>query len=145
MIYMYAALGVMMLSGIMAIFEMGIALTGRSPISALPDAYFSNDQAKTLDKNLLVLLLNDDLVPKGLEGSLLCDQLKFFYKIENPEEVNLWIEDTKMPSDNWSGSCVMNNGAYRVFVRPNNSTSSYQLYSCLIKDDFICPFEEGGD
>lgn len=145
MIYMYAALGVVMLSGIMAVFEMGIALTGRSLISAPPDAYSSNDQAKTLDQNLLFLLSDGDLVPNGLEGPSLCNQLKLSYEKKYPEEANLWIEDSKVPSDGWSGSCVMNNGAYRVFVRPNDSTASYQLYSCLIKDDFFCSFEQGGD
>ena len=30
MVYLYAGLGVVMLSGIMAIFEMGLALTGQT-------------------------------------------------------------------------------------------------------------------
>ena len=30
MVYLYAGLGVLMLSGIMAIFEMGLSLTGQS-------------------------------------------------------------------------------------------------------------------
>ena len=39
MVYLYAGLGVVMLSGIMAIFEMGLSLTGQSMIPTPPDVY----------------------------------------------------------------------------------------------------------
>ena len=39
MVYLYAGLGVVMLSGIMAIFEMGLSLMGQSMLPTPPDVY----------------------------------------------------------------------------------------------------------
>ena len=53
MAYLYASLGVMMLGGIMAIFEMGLSLTGQSMIPAPPEKYFSDASMKRADIKLL--------------------------------------------------------------------------------------------
>ena len=40
MVYLYAGLGVLMISGIMAIFEMGLSLTGQSMIPTPADVIY---------------------------------------------------------------------------------------------------------
>ena len=60
MLYLYAVLGILMLSGIMTIFEMGLSLTGRSMIPTPPDAYLSDASMKDLDiikKRLMIISL----------------------------------------------------------------------------------------
>ena len=39
-VYLYAAMGAIMLTGIMAIFEMGLSLTGQTLLSTPSDVYF---------------------------------------------------------------------------------------------------------
>ena len=52
MVYLYAVLGVMMISGIMAIFEMALSLTGQSMIPAPSDKYLSSASMKAWTSSL---------------------------------------------------------------------------------------------
>ena len=53
MVYLYAGLGMLMLSGIMAIFEMGLSLTGQSMMPTPADAYLQNSDMKMSEKQLI--------------------------------------------------------------------------------------------
>ena len=149
MVYLYAGLGVAMLAGIMAIFEMGLALTGRSLLPSPPDAYLSDEGVKMMDRKLLVLLADRSAVPAGLLGTSLCTAVLTAYesKYVSTGGVNPWMEDPEMPvnSGRWAGSCLLNDGAHHVVVRPDlgNATSPYQLYSCVLPGgDERCSFEQ---
>ena len=149
MVYLYAGLGVAMLAGIMAIFEMGLALTGRSLLPSPPDAYLSDEGVKTMDRKLLVLLADRSEVPVGLLGTSLCTAVLTAYenKYVSTGGVNPWTEDPEMPlnSGRWAGSCLLNDGAHHVVMSPDfgNATSPYQLYSCVLPaGDERCSFEQ---
>ena len=75
MLYLYALLGILMMSGIMTIFEMGLSLTGRSMAPTPPDAYLSDASMKDLDIKLLKELadksFSDSVLTKGLCGALI--------------------------------------------------------------------------
>ena len=81
MIYLYAALGVVMMTGIMAVVEMGLSLTGQSILLKPDDLYQQNFVTKAVgkrDQQMLNLLHNqDDLdaIGRSLKGSELCRQL----------------------------------------------------------------------
>ena len=81
MIYLYAALGMMMMTGIMAVVEMGLSLTGQSILLKPDDLYQQNFVTKAVgkrDQQMLNLLHNqDDLdaIGRSLKGSELCRQL----------------------------------------------------------------------
>ena len=81
MIYLYAALGVVMMTGIMAVVEMGLSLTGQSILLKPDDLYQQNFVTEAVGKReqqMLNLLHNqDDLdaIGRSLKGSELCDQL----------------------------------------------------------------------
>ena len=89
MVYLYAALGVVMMTGIMAVVEMGLSLTGQSPFFdplPTPEQENSMNKLKELDKSLLGLLYQKyevgHLDPLGslknsppLKSSALCDQV----------------------------------------------------------------------
>ena len=151
MVYLYAGLGVAMLTGIMAIFEMGLALTGNSLLPSLPDLYSESGKVKEEDFLMLKLLVKaDDLDPpiSGI-GKSLCEQILSAYSRSYvpPGGVNPWLMDARMPvlAGPWSGSCQMNRLSHRIIVRPNSITagSPYELYSCLLKEEKdLCSFEE---
>ena len=150
MVYLYAGLGVAMLAGIMAIFEMGLALSGRSLLPAPVDLYLSNDEVKAMDRKLLALLVDGEVSP-GLLGSSLCAELISAYDNEHVPTggVNPWLEDARMPlnTGDWAGSCVINDGAHQVVVMPDpgHQAMPYQFYSCVRQaGDDQCSFEQDG-
>ena len=81
MVYLYAALGVVMMTGIMAVLEMGLSLTGQSLLLKPQDPYRQNFVTNSVgkrDQQMLNLLYdNDDLyaIGRSLESAELCDQL----------------------------------------------------------------------
>ena len=133
MVYLYAILGMMMLSGIMAIFEMGLSLTGQSMIPTPPDEYFADTSMQLPDVKLLENLADttfpDLVLNKGLCGAL--------------EDVSPdgW---TFISQGRWANSCQLNRGSHRVIVRqdPDNQQLPYQLFSCALSGgNNRCSFE----
>ena len=127
-------MGVMMLTGIMAVFEMGMSLTGQSLLPNAPDKY-DNDM-KLRDANLLAGIsktsfngaVNDPLIG-------LCSALN-------------GIEPGWSPVTGpgyWSGGCQLTKKSvppietkHRIIVRKN----THQLFSCaLIVGESKCSFE----
>ena len=147
MVYFYAVLGMCMMAGIMAIFEMGLALAGRSLLPSPVDPYLSNTQVKVMDQKLMTLLADREAVAKGLLGTSLCEKVIASYNEEYVQigGVNPWLQDEAMPinTGRWAGSCVMNDGSHHVVVKPDlvDGTDPYQLYSCVLKRGTRCSFE----
>ena len=79
MAYLYAVMGVVMMTGIMAIFELGLSLTGQSVLPALPDPYVSSPQAKALDRDLLRLVANPNSIGQDLRQKDLCEAIRMAY------------------------------------------------------------------
>ena len=78
MVYLYAALGVVMMTGIVAVVEMGLSLTSQSLLLKPDDPYRQNLLAKKRDHEMLKLLHDkDDLdaIGRSLDRAELCDQL----------------------------------------------------------------------
>jgi len=126
MLYLYAVLGILMMSGIMPIFEMGLSLTGRSMAPTPPDAYLSDASMKDLDIKLLKDLadksFSDSVLDNGLCGAL----------VDATGEVG-W---TLIGQGNWANSCQLNRGSRRVLVReePSNKQMPYPLFSCALSE-----------
>ena len=169
MVYLYAALGVVMMTGIMAIFEMGLSLTGKSPFFdplPLEEQQNSMKELKELDKTILRLLYQDhevtELDPIGspkatppLKSSALCDQVMCRINGTNPclgEEsgVNTSMESLKeiaqassSPLDVLSGSCALGLGKkYRFLIHSDSQIDvnfPYRLFSCALKYEGIEP------
>ena len=151
MVYLYAGLGVAMLTGIMAIFEMGLALTGHSLSPSPPDLYSETEDVKREDLRMLKLLIGaDDLDPPLVgTGTSLCEQILTAYTdaYVPTGEANPWLMDPRMPviDGSWAGSCLMNRRSHHLVVRPNPTTagSPYELYSCILEEgDDLCSFEK---
>ena len=133
MAYLYASLGVMMLGGIMAIFEMGLSLTGQSMIPTPQDKYFLDTSMKSLDAKLLQGL-TDGAFPASVLNQGLCAALKDIDR-------EGW---TLISEGRWANSCQLNRGSHRVIVREDttNLQMPYQLFSCALKGaNNLCSFE----
>ena len=146
MVYLYASLGVMMLTGIMAMFEMAMSFNAQQIQFRPPQDSYSGSTSQQADRDLLRLLNQDDLLvslgSNGVPwtGSDLCDQLRCRF---NPvaqsdcEGTNAFDKDlfdlsplkqyqrsadTTSNADELRGACALASGAHRVLVVPNPST-----------------------
>ena len=139
MVYLYAGLGVVMLSGIMAIFEMGLALTGQTLLPNPPDDYLSNQAMKDSDITLLkaladetTSLVDDKTFPDLVSDDGLCVALN---AIDGPG----WLS---ISDGRWKNGCQRNkligNLSHRIIV----SAESYKLFSCALDSGRSqCAFE----
>ena len=132
-------MGVVMMTGIMAIFEMGLSLTGQSLLPVPLSGYSANTQNKAKkDAKLLQELSEEDFNESALASGL-CSALK-----EVDGEPWTLIENLQ-PDDYFFASCELNReGLYRSVVRKNNDEDMpYQLFSCaLAVGKSKCSFEE---
>ena len=131
MVYLYAALGVVMMTGIMAIFEMGLSLTGQSLLPGPANEYLYDPAMKDRDKKLL-----DDISQTNFAETVamkgLCDAFK---DIEGEGSRSL-ITETGF----WNGSCQFSfdSDSHRIIVRKD----TYQLFSCALRNgETKCSFE----
>ena len=153
MVYLYAGLGMVMLSGIMAIFEMGLALTGQTLLPVPPDDYLSSQSMKDEDKIFLkaladetTSLVDDKTFPDLVSEEGLCSALN---RIDNAG----WslISEGRFESGCYLHTvhpCVLKEDdkkcLHRAVVKenPDNNQLSYQLFSCALSgDDERCSFE----
>ena len=139
MVYLYAGLGVVMLSGIMAIFEMGLALTGQTLLPVPPDDYFSNQALKDSDITLLkaladetTLLVDDKTFPVLVSDDGLCGALN---AIDGPG----WL----LISDGlWKNGCQRSTLVGALSHRVIVSEKPHKLFSCALDAGSAqCAFE----
>ena len=132
MAYLYAAMGVMMLTGIMAIFEMGMSLTGQSLMPNAPNEYLSkkNKVMRDMDRELLEGMSQSGFGERVLEKGL-CDALMDI-------EAKRWSLINN--SGYWEKSCQLSrSNGHRSIVRKD----TYQLFSCVLSAGAAkCSFEE---
>ena len=78
MVYLYAGMGVVMLTGIMAIFEMGLSLTGQSLLPTPTDFYIGSDEQRD-DSSMMNSFNskeNSNPIASDLKGLEIWDALK---------------------------------------------------------------------
>lgn len=158
MVYFYAVLGTAMMVGIMAVFEMGLSLTGQSLIlkPRLDADYIEKvNELKDLDKTMYSLLYQENLIqgldslgsPTGepLRGSDLCAQLLCRIRRNSGviclgedgltgtpppvDELSAVDESSSSPSGQWSDSCALALAhEYRWLIRPESQADSEYPY-----------------
>ena len=154
MVYFYAALGVVMMTGIMAVFEMGVSLTGQSLLPSPSDIYFDSSQGencldgKCLDEELLTILVNPDDVARGLSGQALCNALNQ----ADPGQYSFGpIINRTSP---WDQGCQFETSyvvrgetvSHKILIKPPEqgvaSLLPYELFSCTSsREGYQCSFE----
>lgn len=151
MVYLYAALGMMMLSGIMAIFEMGLSLTGQSMLPMPADPYFSDSSMKESDITLLEFLFDQKKLKVWDEVDGVEQEVeKSFSALASDQGLCVALNQIKdegwslISEGRWANSCQLNRGTHRLIVRedPESEQMPYQLFSCVLSGgNNQCSFE----
>ena len=140
-------MGVVMMTGIMAIFEMGLSLTGQSVLPTPVDAYSLSPRAKALDQDLFKLLDNSSVVSRGLSQGDLCAAISKAYT----DSSSLVL--TPIGSGPFEGGCQIKRDFivdghsifHRVYVKSTSRDDQkvpYNLFSCTSDDvNHRCSFE----
>ena len=140
MVYLYAGLGMVMLSGIMAIFEMGLALTGQTLLPVPPDDYLSSQSMKDEDKIFLkaladetTSLVDDKTFPDLVSDEGLCGALN---EIDDDPE---W---SSIDVGRWKNGCQRSKPLGDLYHRVIVSEEPYKLFSCALDAGSAqCAFE----
>ncbi|WP_226424538.1 hypothetical protein [Synechococcus sp. MU1617] len=139
--YLYAGMGVVMLTGIMAIFEMGLSLTGQSLLPMPVDSYFADSSIKESDIALLQSLSDEEklLVNKKTFSELASDPDYGLCGALNQLDVQGW---SLIGEGYFINGCQLNRGSRRAIVK-ENPKNSYQLFSCALSGGSDhCSFED---
>ena len=133
MVYLYAGLGVVMLSGIMAIFEMGLALTGQTLLPVPPDDYLSNQAMKDSDITLLKALADKTFSDLASDPNVgLCGALN---AIDGPG----WLS---IADGRWKNGCQRSKLIGNLYHRVVVSKDPHKLFSCALDSESSqCAFE----
>ena len=141
MVYLYAGLGIAMISGISAMMQIANNLNNVSPISALKvDTY--EGKLANYDKQIMKILYS-----QSVPDSQICSYLKD--SIKNPvyEDGDIFDETKKQTFSNnvlFSESCVLvsTEAKHRVLIVPKKGESyKYGFFSCSISQNSYCDFE----
>ena len=151
MVYLYGALGIAMLSGIMAIFEMGLSLTGKSPLPMPKNNYLKSSE-KIKEKDLFLFSnsnhpsYDDVKINSGLVGVNICNELIAHQSILSVvgSPTKIFLPNTLNAS--WNNGCVMDYGSHQVLLLPSSKEGDdpYLIASCTEYDKNLrfCPFVE---
>ena len=144
MAYLYAALGLSMFTGILAMFQMSNALLQQQILSKSPDDSYSQTVLQTNDKKFLQVLENSNST-WGTSDTL-CERLKQEIATLG-EEFNSITDYYKINANNSSsnrfqGTCYLGKDYHRVLITPNNKEDSINLFSCVLNKNSVCDFEE---
>ena len=166
MVFLYGALGVLMISGIAAMMEVASKISNFTQISSIKsDKYIAAKLAKN-DRSFLKII-NDPSAPKTNICDYVIDQinikrLSLLNAGLSPKEIDnqspqyisfLKINNSEIPFKTKSkdkrlkGSCVLINNEvkHRVLINKNTSKNKiyeYSLFSCYIDGKEYCDFEE---
>ena len=162
-------MGVVMMTGIMAVVEMGLSLTGQSLLLKPIDSYQQNRVLNAVgkrDKQMLSLLHDQvdlDAIGRSLQSTALCDQLlcrSSLLGAANCAAANSLVEDAETrlpnlkdltqtgvipPSGDWANACALQSGSHRLIIQPDPAPVDpglpYRLFSCVLSGASMCDFE----
>ena len=146
-----------MLTGIMVLFEVGLALTGHSLLEVRSELDAYQDVVNVSDRLFLRMLTQPQdvqAIGSGRYGSDLCQQILCRIQgvncrsgnTKNPLYAALEVYETpklSLPSGIWSSSCALERELdgtsviHRVLMRANRDRIDfgYELYSCVVTGD----------
>jgi rRNA processing protein Gar1 len=143
MALLYVGLGIVMISGISAMMQIGNNINNMSKMSIVStykrEKYFKSDYVDT-DKEILKIL-------SKISGSVddVCGEVKD--KLNNEEknydegEDFLSKEKSISMQNFFNGSCTLINKKHRVLIKKND-LDNYEMFSCYLDGEMYCPFEE---
>ncbi|MAR84720.1 MAG: hypothetical protein CL869_00795 [Cytophagia bacterium] len=141
--YLYAGLGIAMLSGITAMIQIGNNINNYSPLSSIkPDLYQSSGLSEN-DKEIMRILYNQSPPEKEI-----CKHIKNQISSKSYEDGEVFISTGKQtPSTHpiFFQSCALVNKdtKHRVLITKSESgIYQYGLFSCRLDNEPYCNFEK---
>ena len=141
MTYLYAGLGIAMISGITAMMQIGNNINNMSPISALKsDTY--DGKIPSYDRQMMKILYS-----QSVPNTNICTYVKDFIVEPIYEDGEIFSETNKQTfskNELFSDSCVLvsTKAKHRVLIIPTTSESyKYGFFSCSINQKPYCDFE----
>ena len=145
MVYLYAGLGIAMISGIAAMLQIGSNLSNLSPLSALKvESYIG--EFPSYDRQIMKLLYTQSVPDNNI-----CSYIKNSIETPKYEDGNIFPETLKQTySKNkfFSDSCVLvsTEAKHRVLIIPKTGTDyKYGFFSCSINKNPYCEFETNSE
>lgn len=133
-------MGIAMLTAIMAMFEMANGLTGQQIFSRPAEDPYLQSVYQTFDKSFLKLL-------GSRSQPWTCEEIRQELE-ENPSFSDISSYQDGLPTESIHplliGSCVFSKGSHRILVSvpTGGLRTTHGVFSCLLEDDVICPFEK---
>jgi len=141
MAILYISLGLAMVSGISAMIQIGNNVNNLMLLSTFKQNEYYESNLPSYDRRILDILKNYS----GPDSDV-CSNIKVNLNDTLYEDGELFLTTgTQTPSTNslFLGSCVLVNKEinHRVLINKNN-LGSFNLFSCYLKDQTFCPYEE---
>ena len=143
--YLYAFMGIAMVSGIVSMLEISTSLSNQSLVTApAPDTYFANDSNAPAVDRAFLQALTTKADSSWQKGSEFCNELKIeATKISNLASNYVVQERSKSTHPKLSSSCTLISPTHRVIISYSNPTvNTYGLFSCRTESSLYCAFED---
>ena len=141
MIYLYAGLGIAMISGISAMMQIGNNLNNMAPLSALKTNTYEG-KLPSYDRQIMKILYT-----QSVPDTEICSYVKNSIKEPVYDNGDIFSETKKQTySKNslFSESCVLvsKKAKHRVLIIPKTEGNyKYGFFSCSISQNSYCDFE----
>ena len=146
MTYLYAVLGILMMSGIISIFNMSLNITSQPLKAVFPENNYQKNKFDLKDKLFLELLQNSDNTWGN--GKELCEKIKLEINdiSKNYSDIRNYQLSIMSPSENERiiDACTFSDSNHRVLIKSKNlENKSYNYFSCMINlEKGYCDFED---
>ena len=142
MTYLYAGLGIAMLSGIAAMMQVGNNINSLIPLSVLKIDKYSNSSLAEYDRKIMKVLYSQSVPDNDI-----CNYVKDNIGSPTYENGETFISTgTESPSTHkiFLQNCALVNKPkkHRVIItNSSNGIYKYRLFSCYLENEPFCDFE----
>ena len=142
MTYLYAGLGIAMISGIAAMMQVGTNINSLIPLSVLKLDNYSNSSLAGYDRQIMKILYS-----QTVPDSDICNYVKNSISSPKYEDGEVFVSTgTQSPSTHtiFSENCALINKSnkHRVIItNSSNESYKYKMFSCYLESEPFCSFE----
>ena len=133
MTYLYAVLGILMMSGIAAIFDMSLKITSQPIEAKLPENNYQKNKFDLKDKLFLELLQNAE--ESWGSGEDFCDKILSEINSNNFTDLKGYDKSISSTSEKtfFLDSCSFAEANHRLLIKPKSpENSSFYYFSCAV-------------
>ena len=140
-------MGMAMVAGIMGMIEISNSLSSSSQYLIIPENLYLNSEERTADSHFLKALTKSNNTWGN--GKIFCQKLKQeAISMGHSTLISKYdvYENTPTAHPRLLKPCILMKGNHRVLISTDISNiNPYNYYSCLLKNEAYCNFEQGYD